>query len=92
MYLCQVTFLGDGPLGQMTAIASRDGYVKGFVGNPLCDPPLKENGKVLLPNLSAPRQLSRAPCYIAVPLLRLSSIVGHYLSSLAREFLEIHIA
>lgn len=42
----QALFLGDGPLGQMTAISSEGGYVKGFVGNPLCDPPYKDNGKL----------------------------------------------
>ncbi|KAG0569348.1 hypothetical protein M758_6G079700 [Ceratodon purpureus] len=42
----QVVFLGDGPLGQMTAISSDGGYVKGFVGNPLCDALYKENGKL----------------------------------------------
>ena len=46
----QVVFLGDGPLGQMTAISSDEGYVKGFVGNPLCDPFYKENGKVRFPS------------------------------------------
>lgn len=44
----QVAFLGDGPLGQMTAISADGGYVKGFVGNPLCDPVYNENGKVRL--------------------------------------------
>jgi len=42
----QVTFLGDGPLGQMTTIATEKGFVKGFVGNPSCDPPLKPTGKL----------------------------------------------
>ncbi|KAJ7563497.1 hypothetical protein O6H91_03G112900 [Diphasiastrum complanatum] len=42
----QVTFLGRGPLGQMTTIASGLGFVKGFVGDPLCNPPLKPNGKL----------------------------------------------
>lgn len=46
--MLQALFLGDGPLGQMTAISSEGGYVKGFVGNPLCDPPYKDNGKVQL--------------------------------------------
>ena len=41
-----MVFLGDGPLGQMTAVSSDGGYVKGFVGNPLCEPLYKENGKV----------------------------------------------
>lgn len=46
MCIWQVTFLGDGPLGQMTTIATEKGFVKGFVGNPSCDPPLKPTGKV----------------------------------------------
>ena len=47
-----MVFLGDGPLGQMTAISSDGGYVKGFVGNPLCDALYKENGKVRSPATS----------------------------------------
>jgi molecular chaperone Hsp33 len=46
MCMWQVTFLGDGPLGQMTTIATEKGFVKGFVGNPSCDPPLKPTGKL----------------------------------------------
>jgi molecular chaperone Hsp33 len=42
----QITFLGQGPLGQMTTVANGPNLVKGFVGNPLCQPPLKESGKV----------------------------------------------
>ena len=45
-FVLQVTFLGDGPLGQMTSISSAGSFVKGFVGNPLCQPPLKDNGRV----------------------------------------------
>ena len=45
-FMLQVTFLGDGPLGQMTSISSAGSFVKGFVGNPLCQPPLKDNGRV----------------------------------------------
>ncbi|KAH9314295.1 hypothetical protein KI387_022922, partial [Taxus chinensis] len=39
----QVHFAGNGPLGQITTIASGRGLVKGFVGNPLCDLPLSAN-------------------------------------------------
>jgi len=46
-FMFQVTFLGDGPLGQMTTISADGGYVKGFVGNPLVEPLYNENGKVL---------------------------------------------
>lgn len=45
-FVLQVTFLGDGPLGQMTSISSAGSFVQGFVGNPLCQPPLKDNGRV----------------------------------------------
>lgn len=41
-------FRGNGPLGNMTAISADEGHVKGFVVNPSCDPPLKDNGKVQL--------------------------------------------
>uniref|UniRef100_A0A7I4DAL1 Uncharacterized protein n=1 Tax=Physcomitrium patens TaxID=3218 RepID=A0A7I4DAL1_PHYPA len=42
----QVLFRGNGPLGNMTAISADEGHVKGFVVNPSCDPPLKDNGKL----------------------------------------------
>lgn len=43
--LAQVTFLGQGPLGQMTTVY-RDNMVKGFVVNPDCETALKSDGKV----------------------------------------------
>lgn len=42
----QVTFKGDGPLGGMQIIAEANGIVKGKVGNPACDPPLRADGKL----------------------------------------------
>lgn len=63
-----MVFLGDGPLGQMTAMSSDGGYVKGFVGNPLCDPLYKENGKVhfLLPDLSWKEPLCQVCCSLLI--------------------------
>ncbi|KAL3680490.1 hypothetical protein R1sor_023446 [Riccia sorocarpa] len=41
----QMTFLGQGPLGQMTTVC-KDYMVKGFVANPDCESSLKANGKL----------------------------------------------
>lgn len=37
---------GDGPLGTVLAVANSKGEVKGYVGTPSVDLPLKENGKL----------------------------------------------
>ncbi|MBP1967242.1 Hsp33 family molecular chaperone HslO [Paenibacillus aceris] len=37
---------GDGPIGQIVVDANAKGEVRGYVDNPLVDPPLKENGKL----------------------------------------------
>ena len=37
---------GDGPIGTILVAASSHGEVKGYVGNPYVDIPLKENGKL----------------------------------------------
>jgi len=42
----QLTFKGDGPIGQCIAIATHDGKVKGLVSNPSADPPLRNDGKL----------------------------------------------
>ena len=42
----QLTFKGDGPLGQIIATSTHDGRVKGFVSNPNADPPLRKDGKL----------------------------------------------
>lgn len=42
----QITFVADGPLGGLQVIAESNGYVKGKVGNPLADLPLRADGKL----------------------------------------------
>ena len=42
----QITFKGDGPIGQIIAISDNTGMVKGLVGNPAADPPLRPDGKL----------------------------------------------
>lgn len=42
----QVTFRGDGPLGGIQVIADHAGTVKGKVGNPSINLPLREDGKL----------------------------------------------
>jgi molecular chaperone Hsp33 len=42
----QITFRGDGPLGGLQCIAEATGVVKGKVGNPACNPPLRPDGKM----------------------------------------------
>ena len=44
--MLQVTFKGDGPLGGIQVIADARGTVKGKVGNPAADPPLRPDGKL----------------------------------------------
>ncbi|MBP3321478.1 MAG: Hsp33 family molecular chaperone HslO [Clostridia bacterium] len=41
-----VQFRGDGPVGTVLAVSDYYGNVKGYVGNPSCDLPLKANGKL----------------------------------------------
>ena len=41
-----ITFRGDGPLGAMQVVADANGLVKGKVGNPLANPPLRPDGKL----------------------------------------------
>lgn len=41
-----VNFRGDGPIGSITADATADGYVRGYVGNPHVDLPLNTAGKL----------------------------------------------
>ena len=42
----QVTFKGQGPLGELQAIATSEGTVKGKVQAPKVDPPLNAAGKL----------------------------------------------
>ena len=42
----QVTFKGDGILGGIQVISDVHGSVKGKVGNPAADPPLRPDGKL----------------------------------------------
>eukprot|EP00798_Chlamydomonas_sp_ICE-L_P000896 gene896-5692_t len=42
----QITFQGDGPLGQCMAVSDTYGNVRGKVSNPSADPPLYDNGKL----------------------------------------------
>ena len=42
----QVSFQGNGPLANLQAIADASGLVKGKVGNPQADPPLRPDGKL----------------------------------------------
>lgn len=42
----QITFMGDGPIGKVITVATKEGWVKGFVGNPVCYVPPKVNGKL----------------------------------------------
>lgn len=42
----QVTFKGDGPLGGIQVVADALGSVKGKVGCPRADPPLRPDGKL----------------------------------------------
>ena len=42
----QLTFKGDGPLGQIIATSTHDGRAKGLVSNPNADPPLRKDGKL----------------------------------------------
>lgn len=41
-----VNFRGNGPLGTITADATPDGFVRGYVGNPHVDLPLNDQGKL----------------------------------------------
>ncbi len=44
--LVTVSFRGDGQGGQILASADYIGNVRGYIQNPLCDPPRKPNGKL----------------------------------------------
>ena len=46
MSWAQVSFQGNGPLANLQTIADATGLVKGKVGNPQADPPLRPDGKL----------------------------------------------
>lgn len=41
-----VQFKGDGPLGTVVAVGDADGYVRGYLQNPACELPLRDDGKL----------------------------------------------
>lgn len=41
-----ISFTGDGPLGRLLCVGDYYGNVRGYVENPLADPPRKPNGKL----------------------------------------------
>ena len=41
-----IRIAGDGPINGIVAISDSDGYVRGYVGNPEVDPPLRDDGKL----------------------------------------------
>lgn len=41
-----VQIKGDGPLGTVVAVGDSDGYVRGYLQNPACELPLREDGKL----------------------------------------------
>ena len=41
-----IRIAGDGPINGIVAVSDSDGYVRGYVGNPEVDPPLRYDGKL----------------------------------------------
>lgn len=41
-----VQIRGNGPLGAITAVGESDGFVRGYLQNPACDLPLRDDGKL----------------------------------------------
>ena len=41
-----IRIAGDGPINGIVAVSDSDGYVRGYVGNPEVDPPLRDDGKL----------------------------------------------
>lgn len=61
--MLQVTFKGNGPIDNVMVVASSQGTVKGRVGNPDADPPLREDGKL---NVGAAVGQGRHACMYSV--------------------------
>ncbi len=53
-----IQILGDGPAGQILAVCNNKGEVKGTIGNPLAEAPLKENGKLNVREIIGKGQLN----------------------------------
>ncbi|KAH7427638.1 hypothetical protein KP509_10G052800 [Ceratopteris richardii] len=87
----QINFMGDGPLGKLVAVATKDGLVKGFVDNPLCDIPLKANNKLNVGaaigsgmlNVSRYHPSWKQPYLGTVPIYsgEIAEDIAHYLAS-----------
>ena len=41
-----VQIRGNGPLGAIVCVGDSDGFVRGYLQNPACDLPLREDGKL----------------------------------------------
>lgn len=41
-----IRIAGDGPINGIVAVSDSDGYVRGYVGNPEVNPPLRDDGKL----------------------------------------------
>ncbi|MCO5564128.1 hypothetical protein L7F22_017784 [Adiantum nelumboides] len=87
----QIDLLGDGPIGKLIAVASKDGWVKGFVENPLCDVPPKANNKFNVGaavgsgmlNVSRYHSSWKQPYLGTVPIFsgEIAEDIAHYLAS-----------
>lgn len=87
----QITFMGDGPLGKVMAIATKEGWVKGFVENALCDLPPKVNKKLNVGaavgsgmlNVSRFHPSWKQPYIGTVPIFsgEIAEDIAHYLAS-----------
>jgi Hsp33 protein len=80
----QITFRGQGPLKGMQVIAESNGFVKGKVGNVLCDLPIREDGKVDVGRAVGPGVVPCILLFFSLPSLITAEIAGsHNSGSLA---------
>eukprot|EP00250_Pteridium_aquilinum_P000010 c10015_g1_i2 orf=358-1386(-) len=87
----QITFVGDGPIGKLITVASKEGWVKGFVENPLCEIPPKANNKLNVGaavgsgtlNVSFFHPTWKQPSIGTVPIFsgEIAEDIAHYLAS-----------